>query len=287
MAIQFSCPKCGKLTVVSDQFAGQTGPCAGCGAMVTIPAESAVPQYGAPPPRSSGGAGTVLMVVFGVIGVVGLLCAGIMAALLLPAIGAARESARRMQSMNNLKQLSLGLMNYHDVYQQYPPAVVTDANGQPLYSGRVLLLPFMEQGALYDRFDKTKAWNSPENQAISDTSLKVFLDPSSSKGNSNRSDYVFVTGPGTIFETGKPITMRDITDGTSNTLTMIETSTGPSSWAEPKDWNASTPLPPGNRKQVTLYAFADGSVGSSPPAALQGVAQDLAVRNDGKAVRAP
>lgn len=286
MAIQFSCPKCGKQTVVSDQFAGQTGPCAACGATVTIPAQSSVPQYGAPA-KSGGGMGTVLLVIFAVVGVGGLLCAGILAALLLPAIGAAREAARRAQSMNNLKMLTVALHNYHDTFQQLPPAVVTDANGTPLYSGRVLLLPFMDQAAVYDRFDKSKAWNSPENQAISDVSLKVFLDPSSTSGKQSRSDYVFVTGQGTMFEAGSRLRFGDITDGLSNTLMFIETSAGPSSWAEPKEWDADTPLPPGNRKQVILYAFADGSVRASPPGALQGVAKDLATRNDGKAVMVP
>ena len=61
----------------------------------------------------------------------------------------ARAAARRMQSMNNMKQLSLALLNYHDTYGQLPPAVVTDANGKPLYSGRVLLLPFFEQAPLW------------------------------------------------------------------------------------------------------------------------------------------
>lgn len=286
MPIQFSCPSCGKQTVVGDQFAGQTGPCAACGAKVTIPGGAPLPQYGTPP-RSSG-TGTVLMVVFAAIGIVGLLCAGIMAALLLPAVGAAREAARRTQSMNNLKQIALAVHNYHDTHNAFPPAVVTDANGNPLYSGRVLLLPFMEQEALYSRFDKNKAWDSPENQALSQTALRVFQDPSSSSKNPNRSDYVFVTGKGAIFEAKTKLRLSDVTDGTSNTLLVVETSTGPSSWAEPVDWDSDTgTLPASNRKNLVLVAFADGSVRAIQPQAVQGMVKDLAVRNDGKAVMVP
>jgi hypothetical protein len=285
MPIPFTCPKCGKQTVVDDQFAGQTGPCASCGTTVTIPGAPFAPAASAPPGRSN--TGTILLIIFGTIGIGALLCAGLMVALLFPAVNAARDTAKRVNSMNNMKIISLAIMNYHDIYGQFPPAVVTDENGQPLYSGRVLLLPFLDEDGLYRQFDKSKAWNSPENQEISSRSLNVFLDPSSTSTNASRSDYVFVTGTGTIFESGKRITMRDITDGLSYTLAFIETSAGPSSWAEPKEWDASAPLPPGNRKHLILYALADGMVRSASPSALQKVAHDLAVRDDGKVVVLP
>src|SRR5207253_3651309 len=98
-------------------------------------------------------------------------------AILLPAVQAVRESAARAQSSNNLKQLGLALHNYLDFYQSFPPAVVRDADGNPLYSGRVLLLPFMGQENLYRSFDLTQAWDSPRNQAISQMQLSVFRDP--------------------------------------------------------------------------------------------------------------
>jgi hypothetical protein len=72
---------------------------------------------------------------------------GVLVALLLPAVQAARDAARRAQGTNNLKQLALAMHNYHDTYRAFPAAYNTDAEGRPLLSWRVHLLPFLEQQA--------------------------------------------------------------------------------------------------------------------------------------------
>ena len=259
MPISFTCPYCGKQTSVSEQFAGQSGPCAACGKTVTIPGGFSGPGYAYTPPKQ-GGSGA-LVVVLGV-GLVGALCViGMLVALLLPAVQAAREAGRRMSSQNNLKQLAIALHNYHDTYNQLPPAVVRDANGQPLYSGRVLLLPFMEQKPLFDQFDLTQAWNSPRNLPISQMIIPTLCDPSGGAP-SNRTDYLFVIGKGTAFDEPGPHSLATITDGSSNTLFMIEVKNSGISWAEPRDFDATQPvaLPPGNHPGVTLGAFFDASV---------------------------
>jgi hypothetical protein len=188
MPISFTCPHCGKQTSVADQYAGQTGPCAACGKPVTVPLGMAG-QYVAP---KQGGAGALIVVL--AIGLVGAVCViGMLIALLLPAVQAAREAGRRVQSMNNLKQLSLAMLSYHDTYQALPPAVVRDASGKPLYSGRVLLLPFLEQKTLYDQWDLTQPWDSPQNMALSQLTLGTFNDPSAGPP-SPRTDYQFIRG---------------------------------------------------------------------------------------------
>src|SRR5262249_34964754 len=85
--------------------------------------------------------------------ILGGVAIAVVGALLVPAIYAVRESASQAQSSNNIKQIGLALHNYHDVYGTFPPAVVRDADGNPLYSGRVLLLPFLGQANLYNSFD--------------------------------------------------------------------------------------------------------------------------------------
>src|SRR5688572_14271771 len=122
MPISFACPYCGKQTSVAEQYAGQSGPCAACGKTITVPGGVAGPGYAYAPPKQ-GGAGALVVVL--VLGLVAAVCVvGILIALLLPAVQAAREAGRRMSSMNNLKQISIAMLNYHDVHGAFPPAVV-------------------------------------------------------------------------------------------------------------------------------------------------------------------
>ena len=94
---------------------------------------------------------------------------GILIALLLPAVQAAREAARRSQCTNNMKQLGLALHNYHDTHNVFPPGGLeygwsaASTNYEPAgkliknLNGLVLLLPFLEQTPLYDRYDFRQA----------------------------------------------------------------------------------------------------------------------------------
>jgi prepilin-type processing-associated H-X9-DG protein len=274
MPIQFACPACGKQTVVDDQFAGQTGPCAACGATITVPRASLGPMG----PASGGSSGTSAMfVVLAVLGVLFLLCAGGGIAMYVGVRGKMLTVQKRVISSNNLRQIGIALHNYHDTYNELPPAIVTDTNGKPLYSGRVLLLPFLEQAALFQQFDKSKAWDSPENMAVSQVAVSVFQDPANADGSKTRSDYAFVVGPGTLFETGQKTRLSDVVDGTSNTIAVIETKTGPDNWAAPSEWDAmaSNP-PPGNHQGGNHVLFADGSVRFMTSQSLQANRQGLA-----------
>ena len=117
---------------------------------------------------------------------------GILVALLLPAIQAAREAARRTQCTNNLKQLGLGLQNYHDTHKSYPFAWMVYLPGGSLGPGMnaqvwgVRILPFIEQQSLKDRFDdRYPAVNAfaalpqvQENLKVIQTVLPTYICPS-------------------------------------------------------------------------------------------------------------
>jgi type II secretory pathway pseudopilin PulG len=292
MPIAYSCPHCGKQFTVADQFAGQSGPCAACGKPITIPLAAAGPMAMPPPgyyqPQPSGGGGASLAVIIIAIAVVPLVIIGILAALLVPAVGAARGAARRAQSMNNMKQLTLAIHNYHDVHQAFPPAVVTDANGQPLYSGRVLLLPFLEQAPIYDRWDKSQAWDSPNNKPLAEMVIPTLRDPADT-GPPNQTSYLFSSGPGSLFEPGQNVKMSNVTDGLSNTIMFVEVKGSGIGWAEPRDIDLSQPasLPAGNHQNGNIVGMGDGFVRMLPTDTPPTTIQAAASRNGGEAIMLP
>src|SRR5437764_332148 len=104
--------------------------------------------------RRSGSFGFTLVELLVVIAIIGVLVA-----LLLPAVQAAREAARRMQCLNNLKQMVLAVHSYHDVHTVIPPGHIIPrnmpgANGhETIAPWQVTILPFIEQKALFDMYD--------------------------------------------------------------------------------------------------------------------------------------
>ena len=110
------------------------------------------PRDPQPPPKSSSSAGMIVLIL-AVVGVLSMcVVIPILMALILPAVQKAREAARRSVDMNNMRQISIALDMYVNTHNAYPPPYVTDADGKPLYSWRVLILPYLDQDALYSRY---------------------------------------------------------------------------------------------------------------------------------------
>lgn len=251
MTISFTCPHCGKQTEVADKFAGQTGPCSQCGETITIPGGEFSGEMKAAAPAAAaaggGGAGATIAIV-AVVCLVGVfVCGGVLVALLLPAVQASREAARRMQCSNNLKQIALAFHNYHDTYKTFPPAYIPDANGKPMHSWRTLILPFLEQGYLYEQYDFNEPWDSPVNIAVANSMIPTYTCPSSPNPNTSETNYMVITGPNTVFNGANAASLARITDGTSNTILIVEVTGTGVSWAEPVDLDASKlAFPPAN-----------------------------------------
>jgi hypothetical protein len=174
-------------------------------------------------------------VVIGVVLAAVLLMGGVLAALLVPAVTQAREAARRAECKNNLKQIGLALHNYHDVYKTFPPAYIADENGKPLYSWRVLILPFIGQQPLYEQFDKSKAWDDPVNQFALHNMPPVFGCPSDPNQPNTTTNYAAVFGENCVFSGPVGIPLREITDGSSNTLIVGEVTGANIPWTAPMD----------------------------------------------------
>lgn len=180
---------------------------------------------------------------------------GILIALLLPAVQAAREAARRSQCSNNLKQCALGLHNYHDAFKVFPPAYVDSTPGMNTGVGAVdnqngiawsaLILPFVEQTPLWDQvksetngfarhWQKDAAWaTNPIAAAVEGVS--EYNCPSDTmelintkRGSFGKTNYLSNCGNGAaqdklgVFWANSDIKIRDVEDGTANTVMLVE-----------------------------------------------------------------
>jgi prepilin-type N-terminal cleavage/methylation domain-containing protein len=108
---------------------------------------------------------------------------GVLVALLLPAVQAARESARRIQCSNNLKQIGLALHNYHDTLQKFPPGAFFFGSGNAGNRGSILvqILPFIEQKNLFDQFTfamPPESQTLPGGQLLAAQIVKGYVCPS-------------------------------------------------------------------------------------------------------------
>ncbi len=184
----------------------------------------------------------------------------ILVALLLPAVQQAREAARRSSCKNNLKQIVLAMHNYSDVHEMFPPGSIGSA-GQNGFGWGTFILPYIEQGPLYDQLDLNKPQRAfdhraaPAGTGLATTVINVYQCPSDAGAEANAgglgfSNYVINRGPGKarvractpgsqgLGENGgaadiggmsildgnntTPIRFADVTDGTSNVIMVGE-----------------------------------------------------------------
>jgi hypothetical protein len=137
-------------------------------------------------------------------------------------ISQARDSVKRMNSMNNMKQIGLAMLNYESINAHYPAASGYSPDGKPLLSWRVTILPFIEQKQLYERFHLDEPWDSPNNRKLIDKMPPEFRSPKSKLKEPGKTNYVVPVGPGTVFEGREGMKIKDIKDGTSRTIMAVE-----------------------------------------------------------------
>ena len=166
----------------------------------------------------------------------------ILIALIVPAtrFGGAREAARRSQCKNNFKQIGLALHNYHEVYKCFPPAYMTDASGRKLHSWRTLILPYVGAESLhcigvYEKIDLSKPWDDPVNAEAAKQIPSVYQCPSITPEMS-KTVYVAIAAEHAFLSAEKSRTISEITDGTSNTVAVVEVPVAQGvHWMSPQD----------------------------------------------------
>ncbi|MDP6722756.1 MAG: DUF1559 domain-containing protein [Pirellulaceae bacterium] len=169
---------------------------------------------------------------------------GILVALLLPAVQAAREAARRTSCKNNLRQLGLALHSYHDTSKTLPPGVLGTTGSRRanhrLHTWMALLLPYVEQGNLQDQYDFNFRFDHSYNAPAVIQRVPIFACPSHTdelsqkKYGTNHYAASAGTRPGKNDGVLYPMSatkLRDIIDGTSQTLAIGEIAFELGGWA--------------------------------------------------------
>ena len=178
---------------------------------------------------------TVIVIVVCVVAGMGLLlCIPIMIALLLPAVQQAREAARRAQSKNNLHQMGLAMHNFHDVEQHWVAGATLAEDGTPLHSWQTHLLPYMDQAYLHQTINLDVPWNDPANASTFYTMIPAYQHPSQTELTTAEGyAATHYAGNQHVLLPNSQLTMRDVTDGTSNTIVAGEVAGGFRAWGDP------------------------------------------------------
>ena len=185
------------------------------------------------------------------------------------AVGNADRESRREQCAVQLKRLGLVLNEYNEKHGHFPAPALAGHDRTPLLSWRVALLPYLGYQSLYERFHLDEPWDSPHNRALLTEMPPEFACPSGPGRRQGRTGYLVIVGPvtefgsvNTPFEPTRGVDIREMIDGTSNTILVLETD-ALVPWTKPDDlrWAPGGPLPKLASPHAggTHVLFADGS----------------------------
>lgn len=176
---------------------------------------------------------------------------------------AARQAARRVQEMNNLRQIAMAMLIYEQSRGMLPPAVLRDSEGRAMWSWRVALLPYVGEKALFDQLHRNEPWDSPHNLLVAKQTPRVFQ--SADRPNDGKTSVMVFTGAGTAFAEDKRFAIADAKDGPANTLLLVEAGADKAVlWTKPEDLRFDPQNPLLALGQIApegfLAAYFDGHV---------------------------
>lgn len=210
------------------------------------------------------------------------------AAVLAESIARVRLAALRLKSANTLKQLALAMYAYESVHGRLPAAAIHGKDGKPLLSWRVAILPYIiGEDKLYEQFHLDEPWDSPHNKKLLAQMPKAYAPVRGQTKEPYTTFYQVFVGPGAAFEGEKGLPLAEFTDGTSNTLLIVEAGE-PVPWTKPIDltFDPKKPLPKLGGLFPDLFnaCFADGSVRPLRTNLAEKALRALITRNGGELV---
>ena len=163
--------------------------------------------------------------------------------------------------------LGLAVANYHDVHGHYPQPYLTDAVGTPTQSWRLSVLPYLEQEALLNEYIRAEAWDSPTNSQLAARMPRVYAMHGDYRPGTTTANYLALVGTETVWPPDKKVNSKDIKDGPSNTLLIVENRGLKVHWMEPRDldfdtmdWTIDSPQGISSRYDALGAVLLDGSV---------------------------
>ena len=236
MAYLFTCPHCQTKTQVDDQYSGQSGQCVTCGHDIQLP------DFGTETSAKVGSPKNPRILFLGVLGgILFLLLGSFLVAIFRfggDTITQINTSRDQTASIRNLEKIAAALNAYANDHGTYPPPVVRDANGKPLHSWRVLILPYLDENDLYDRYNLDLPFDHPENLPVAYEVPAAYRHPNAMQnGLFSESAYYLITGPETLFPPEGPLRPDQVTDGAAKTILVVEGNpdTLIDIWTEPID----------------------------------------------------
>lgn len=239
---------------------------------------------------------------------------GILVGLLMPAVQYAREAARRSECSNHLRQLGMGLHQFHAVHNQFPPG--NDDREHLNHSWVTHILPHLEQTSIFQLYDFKKPWSDPANAQATLSVIPIMRCPSGMKSFDGDTDYAGIEGSslsglpwgrtpgsawsaGMLFQVGEHyadvVTFGQVPDGTSQTVMVAEATDGKMGyWASGfnciphENGPISSDFQSGIRSGhsgIAFATFADGSVQTLTRDMDLYVLGSLCTRNGGEVIR--
>jgi len=134
----------------------------------------------------------------------------------------------------------LAVANYHEVNGCYPPAYIADADGKPMHSWRVLLLPYLEQQVLFEKYDFSQPWNSEANQRLASDMPATYAFHGSKQPGAVVTNFLAVVGEETAWPGAASRMTDDVVDERSTTILIVENAGRNVHWMEPRDLDFDT-----------------------------------------------